>query len=91
MKPETQAKIDALQKQIDNLRSADDVVFSESLKRRVFQDIIETGVVDTTLTGINETTTVGAGGGNVNHNTPYDRRIRIVIDGQPYYLGLYDI
>lgn len=90
MNPEIEQKLNDMQKEIDDLREARDVVFAESLRKRVFQDIIEAGVIDTSLTGVNETTTVPTGGGNVSHAEEYDKRFRIVVDGIPYYIGLYN-
>lgn len=91
MNPETKRLIDDLQKQINELRNGASVEQTESLRRRVLQDIISAGTIDSTLTGINETTVVDAGGGNVDHGAPYDRRQRVEIDGVDYYIGLYNV
>lgn len=93
--PQTQQAIDALRKEfeakLETFRQARDVVFTESLKRRVFEDIIHAGVQDTDTTDINTTTSIGAGGGDVTAATPYDTRLRVQIDGTDYYIGLYEV
>lgn len=84
------AKLESL---VANMQLAKDVVFSESVRKQMLQDAIQAGVLDTTLTGINQTsstvvnafpTTV-----TVNHAKQYTHRLRVLIDGNPYYIGLY--
>ena len=81
-----QKQVNDLQKQIDDIRQAKDVVFTESAKRRVFQNVLSAGVKDTTLTGINQS--VG-GTDAFTSARAYTARLRIVVDGNPYYIGLY--
>jgi hypothetical protein len=83
-------EVKKLQRQIDELRTAKNIEFTESLKKHVVFDVISAGVNDATLSGINDSTVVPAGGGTVDHAAPYDRRLRVIIDGADYYIGLYN-
>lgn len=95
MNPEIEKAIANIQKQIDDLRQAADVEQTQSIRRRILQDIVRSGVIDNTLTDINDTTTINvpdAGGTfNVFHTEQYDRRALIYIDNVPYYIGLYNV
>lgn len=82
-------RIEKLEKQVEDLKLARDTVFTESLKKRVLQNIIFAGIISTSLTDINETTVIPAGGGSVTHAEAFDKKVRVEIDGVPYYLGLY--
>lgn len=85
----TEERITKLEKELEDIRLERDVVHSESLRKRVLQGIIESGIRDTTLTDINTTTAVAATPSNVSHASTYDFRLRVIIDGNPYYIGLY--
>lgn len=91
MNEDEKKRIDDLEKKVSDIQEARDVSFSESIRKRVLEDIISAGVIDTTLTDLNETTSVPSGGGNVSHAEPYDRRLRVTIDGTDYYIGLYQV
>lgn len=88
MNEEVRQQLDKLQKQIDELRQATDVINVESLRKRVFQEIISAGVISTATTS------------DVNESVPtvpatvakdYNKKVRVEIDGVPYYLGLYNV
>ena len=86
-------EVKQLKKEVEELRLANDVIFTESLRRRLLQNTIFAGVISTSLTDINETTSgsIPAGGGNysVTHAEAFDKKVRITIDGADYWLGLY--
>jgi hypothetical protein len=82
-------RIAKLEKELMDIRLENDVVHSESLKKRVIQNIIQSGVKDSTLTDINTTTNIIATPTSVSAASPYDLRLRIIVDGNPYYIGLY--
>lgn len=83
-------RLSKLEKQVEDMRFARDIVNSESIKKHIVHDVISAGTKDDTLTTINHTTTVPAGGGSVNHASSYDHRLEVEIDGTIYYIGLYD-
>lgn len=85
----TEERISKLEKELEDIRLENDVVHSESLKKRVLNNVLEAGIRDTTLTAINTTTAVAAVPTNVPHASVYDFRLRVTIDGVPYYIGLY--
>lgn len=85
----TEERISKLEKELEDIRFERDVVHTESLRKRVLQGIMEAGIKDSTLTDINTTTTVGSTPSDVAHASVYDFRLRVVIDGTPYYIGLY--
>lgn len=84
-----QKKIDDVIDLIKRMQLGEDIIFAESLRKRIFQDIIQSGVVDL-ATDINDSTIISAGGGTVNHPKEYDKRAIITIDGEDYYIGLYN-
>jgi hypothetical protein len=83
-------RVKKLEEELEEMRMARDVVFSESIKKHITFNLIESGVHDTTLTDINTTTEVASTPSYVTHASPYDRRLRIKIDGATYYIGLYN-
>ena len=85
----TDERISKLENCIENLRLATDVVFTESARKRIFEDVISAGIKDNTLTDLNTTTNIAATPSSVTHASPYDFRLRVIIDGVPYYIGLY--
>ena len=85
----TEERISKLEKELEDIRLENDVVHSESLKKRVLQSVIQAGIKDSTLTDINTTTTVSSTPSNVLHASTYDFRLRVTLDGVPYYIGLY--
>lgn len=88
----TEERLSKLEKEIQDIRLATDVQFTESLRRRVVQDVIFAGISDTTLLDLNETTAIPiGGGGSVLHTEPYDKRLRITVDGTDYFIGLYNV
>lgn len=84
-------RLQKLETELENLRLAKDVIQTESLRARVLQDVVQSGVLDTTLTALNGTTSVPAGGGSVLHAKQYNKRLLVYIDKIPYYIGLYNI
>lgn len=87
----TEERLAQLEKKFEDLELARSVVFTESIKGRVLQDVVQSGVLDTTLTALNGTTSVPAGGGSVLHAKQYNKRLLVYIDKIPYYIGLYNI
>lgn len=73
---------------LTDIRYSRDIDFTESIRRRTLNDIIRAGVLDNTLTDINTTTNLGLAG-SVSHASIYDRRLKVIIDGAEYYIGLY--
>lgn len=84
-------RVTQLEKALEDIRLERDVVHSESLKKRVIQNIIQSGVRDATLGDINTTTNVAAVPSNVSHASVYNFRLRVIVDGNPYYIGLYEV
>ena len=72
---------------ITDIRYCKDIDFTESIRRRTLNDIIRSGVLDNVLTDINTTTVVGMS--SVSHASIYDRRLKVIVDGAEYYIGLY--
>lgn len=85
----TEERLVKLEKQLEDLLLARDVVFTESLRKRLLQNTIFAGITSTSLTDINETTNVPGGGGNVTHAEAFDKKVRVTIDGTDYWVGLY--
>ena len=83
-------QLNDLERQIQDIRLCRDVVLAESLRKRVLQNTIFAGITSTSLTDINETTNVPAGGGSVTHAEAFDRKVLVNIDGSNYFIGLYD-
>lgn len=83
-------RLTKLEKENEDLRLARDVVFTESLRKRLLQNTIFAGIISTSLTDINETTIVPVGGGNVTHAEAFDKKVRVSIDGTEYWFGLYN-
>lgn len=77
-----------LEKEIEDLRQARDIVFAESARKRL--SLIGTETIDTDVTDINGSTVIGAGGGTVNHPAVYDKKVRVLIGGSIYELGVYN-
>lgn len=86
----TEERLSKLEKELEDIRFERDVIHSESLKKRVLQGTVVAGIKDTTLDDINTTTTVAATPQGVAHAAIYDFRLRITVDGIPYYIGLYE-
>lgn len=86
-----QKKIDDAVFLLKRMQLGEDVIFSESLRKRIFEDVILAENIDSTLTDINATTNVPVGGGDVTHAKSFDKRLRVNIDGSDYYIGLYNI
>lgn len=84
-------KIEQLEKQIADIRLAKDIVYTESVRKQVLDDAVRAGIKDDDTSDINTTTAVASTPSNVTHATPYDRRLRINIDGADYYIGLYNV
>ena len=91
MNPEIEAKFAELEKRLDDIENARSVSQTESIRKRVLQDIISAGVIDSPTSSENTSTTVPGGGGTVNHPAQYDLRVRVTIDGADYYVGLYNV
>jgi hypothetical protein len=91
MNPKERQEFENMKKELANIRQASDIVFSESLKKRILDDYIESGVTDNATTGENATTVVPPTGGNVLHAKQYDKRVRVQIGASTYYIGLYEI
>lgn len=72
---------------LTDIRYCKDIDFTESIRRRTLDDIIRSGVLDNVLTDINTTSTVGLS--TVSHASVYDRRLKVLVDGAEYYIGLY--
>lgn len=81
-------RIDRLERIIEAMRWGRDIEFQEQLRRRALQEAILAGVIDqATSSNINQTiTAVPAAAPD-----PFDKRLRVVIDGTPYYIGLYNV
>lgn len=79
-----------LEKLVNDIRQGRDVIFTESLRKRLLQNTVFAGVTSTSLDDINETTAVPGGGGNVTHAEAYDKKVKVIIDGTEYWLGLYN-
>lgn len=75
-----------LKKLVESIRSASDIPFVESIKRKVLSNTIDAGITSASLE--NQTTVDGL---DVTAPKPYDQRVRVTIDGTDYYIGLYDV
>lgn len=87
----TEERIVKLEKELADIRGAKDFAFVESVRKRIFKNIMEAGVTSASLADINETTVIGGAGGSVTHAEGYDQKVRVTIDGSDYYIGLYNV
>lgn len=82
----TEERLTKLEKEIEALRLVNDVVHSESLKKRVLQGVINGGVKSSASTSdINVAVTVLPATVARSHTA----KMLVQIDGTNYYLGLY--
>lgn len=83
-------EVKQLKKELEDIKLGRDVVFTESLRRRLLQNVVFAGITSTSLADINETTVVAAVPGNVIHAEAFDKKVKVNIDGSDYWLGLYN-
>lgn len=84
-----EARVAELEKMVRALQEGTDVPFTETLKRRTLQDVILSGVRDTaTTSNINQSI---AGTDPFTSPRSFNHRLRVEVDGNPYYVGLYNV
>lgn len=89
--PEQQKKIDDAVKLLNDIRLGEDVVFTESLRKRVLENVLLSENVDSTVLDINDTQSVASTPQDVSFAKEYDKRLKLNIDGIDYYIGLYNV
>lgn len=84
-----EARVAELERIVRAMQEGADVPFTETLKRRTFQDVILSGVRDTASTSnINQSV---LGTDPFTSPKAYNHRLRVEVDGNPYYVGLYSV
>jgi hypothetical protein len=91
MNPKERQEFEKMKKELADIRQARDVVFTESLRNRLLQEVINAGIQSNPTTAENTSTVVPSGGGTVLHAGQYDRRVLVELDGSSYYIGLYNV
>jgi hypothetical protein len=79
-------KIKEIERQLQELREMRDLKFSENLGRYKLDGVIDAGVVDSG-SSLNDSTPDGQ---TVNAPKTYNQRVRVIINNNPYYIGLYN-
>ncbi len=87
--PMNDQRIANLEKQIADIRAGKDIAFTEMTRRILLGRIIDAGDDRAPTSNENTTTNLGPAGGSVLHAKQYDRVVEVFIDGDLYYLGLY--
>ncbi|MBL4621026.1 MAG: hypothetical protein JKY89_01370 [Immundisolibacteraceae bacterium] len=82
-------RLQKLEKELADMRLAKDVVYTESIRARVLEDAVLSGILDTTMTALNGSTTVSAFPTTINYAKQFDKRLLVYIDKIPYHIGLY--
>ena len=92
MNPQIQAKLDGLQKQIDDIKNAKDLVFAESIKRRVINAYVKKREeVETADPSLTKTVNVSATPTSFDVPEVYDVDVVFEIDGNLIRLGGYNV
>lgn len=78
---------DELRQKVDDISQGQDVQNIEALKRII--DRIEAKLIDANVTALTETVDQGAGTADVAK--VFDRKVRVTIDEQDYWIGMYDV
>lgn len=82
-------QIEELKRKLEAIRSGQDIENIENMRRRALEGAMIAGVIDNPTANELQSTVIGVGGGTVEHCEPYDKRLRVEIDGTAYYIGLY--
>jgi len=90
MTPEQERKLDSAIQLMESLRLAQDVVFSESIKRNVVQDALFAEVLPITATTGNINQSIGSASAFTSPKK-FDLEQTVTIDGTDYKIGLYNI
>lgn len=90
MTPEDKQKLEQALELLKSIQIASDVVFSESVRKRVVKDKVgfTTDNVAATTANINQSV------GDIEAFTSpkkFDKRLKIDLDGVKYYIGLYNV
>jgi len=86
MTPEQETKLNRALELLESLRLAQDVVFSESIKTNVMEDVVFAEVEPVTATTSNINQSIGA----FTSPKEFDQVQTIIIDGSNYKIGLYN-
>jgi hypothetical protein len=89
MTPEQETKLDRALTLLDSLRFAEDVVFSESLRRNVMEDVLFADVFPVTATTSNVNQSIGDTQAFTSPKK-FDLVQTITIDGTDYKIGLFN-
>ena len=92
MNPELQAKLDNLQKQIDEIREARDLIFSESIKKRVVNAYVKKREeIETADAGLTQTISLSGLAQDITAPANYELDVVFEIDGDLIRIGGYNV
>lgn len=92
MNPQIQAKLDELQRQIDAIKNAKDLVFVESVKKRVVNAYVKKREeIETADASLTKTVNVSATPASFDVPEVYDVDVVFEIDGNLIRLGGYNV
>ena len=89
MSPEQERKLDRALQLLEALRLAEDIVFSESIKKNVMEDVLFAEVLPVTATTSNINQSIGAASAFTSPKE-FDLEQTVTIDGTNYKIGLFN-
>lgn len=74
---------------LENIRQSTDLPFTESLRRRVLDDVVFAETIDSSVGDMDTVYNIAAVPASFTTPKIYDRRIPLIIDGEKLYVGAY--